>query len=514
MRRTAPDAFAVVSKGAAGEAVEAHANDPSSPAASNFAQRAVSGVLWTYVSFAGSKLLVFASTVILARLLAPAQFGEVGFALLVIAYLETIGDFGISSALIYERERPEQAANIAFVVSLATGVLWFAVAYACAPLVARFFDDAAVVPILRTISFVFIINALGNTHDALLRRKLEFKKRLAPDLAMAVLKGACSILLAVWGWGAWSLVWGQLIGATASTIALWIVVPWRPRWQFSREAMRRMLGYGGQVVSVNVIAAIVHDIDYVIVGRLGSVALGFYTLAYRTPELFITMIIWVVGKVAFPIYSRLQDDRPALRQAFLVTLRYLSLLTVPAGVGLAVLGGLFVSTFYGEQWQPTIATLQALSIAGCLRSLGSHAGDVYKATGRPDILVKLGVLRAAVLIPALIWGARYGIFGVAVAQIIVTGASTLVNLYVAGKIMEVSMRALLGEFKTAILSAAAMVVGLQLLLPVLKGSPKWIGLSAAVVAGGAIYVGVAWLVGRETIEQARAIVGSSLKKTQ
>ena len=273
-----------------------------------------------------------------------------------------------------------------------------------------------------------------------------------------------------------------------------------------------MLGYGGQIVSVNVVAALVHHVDYLIVGRLGSAALGYYTLAYRTPELFITMIIWVVGKVAFPVYSRLQDDRPALREAFLVTLRYLSLLTVPAGIGLAVLGGLFVSTFYGEKWTPTIPTLQALAVAGCLRSLGSHAGDVYKATGRPDILTKLGLLRAAVLIPSLIWGARYGIFGVAVAQIIVTGASTMLNLYVAGRMMDVPLMTLLSEFKTSVLAATAMVAGLQLLLPWLYDLPKWFGLIVAVVVGGGIYVAVAWLVGRETIEQARALVSSSLKK--
>jgi PST family polysaccharide transporter len=509
-RRSAADAFDETSTDALGEANQAGVDSPSP--SGDLARRAVHGVLWTYVSFAGSKLLVFVSTVILARLLAPAQFGEIGFALVVIAYLETIGDFGISSALIYERKRPEIAANVAFVVSLATGVLWFGLAYAFAPLVASFFAAPAVVPILQTLSFVFVINALGNTHDALLRRKLEFKKRLAPDLAMALLKGGCSIALAVLGWGVWSLVWGQLIGAAASTIALWLVVPWRPRWQFSREALRRMLGYGGQIVSVNVIAALVHHVDYIIVGRMGSVALGFYTLAYRTPELFITMIIWVVGKVAFPVYSRLQDDRPALREAFLVTLRYLSLLTVPAGIGLAVLGGLFVSTFYGEKWGEAIPTMQALAVAGCLRSLGSHAGDVYKATGRPDILTKLGLLRAAVLIPALIWGARYGIFGVAVAQIIVTGASTMLNLYVAGRMMEVPLTKLLLEFKTSVLAAAAMVAGLQLLLPWLYDLPKWFSLSAAIVVGGVIYVAVAWLVGRETIEQARAIITSSLKK--
>lgn len=477
------------------------------------ARLAVQGVLWTYVSFAGSKLLVFAATVVLARLLLPAEFGQVGFALLVISYIDTVGDFGVSSALIYERERPEEAADVAFLVSLATGALWFAVGFAAAPLVADFFNDPAVVPILRVTAFVFVINALGNTHDAILRRDLAFKKRLVPDFAMALLKGGCSIVLALAGWGVWSLVWGQLIGATAATVALWLTVPWRPRWRASWETARGMLSYGGQIVSVNMVSAVVHDADFVIVGRmLGGAALGLYSLAYRTPEFFITMVIWVIGKVTFPVYSKLRDDPPALRQAFLLTLRYLSLVTLPAGLGLAALGGLFVPAFYGERWVPAVGALQALAVAGALRSLGSHAGDVYKATGRPGILTKLGLLRAAVLIPAMIWGARHGIYGVAVAQVIVTAASTLLNLYVAGRVLGLSALSLLAEFKTAALSSAAMVAALALLIPLLGGTPKWLGLAAGVAAGAFVYVLTTWLVGRETVEQARAAVMTSLRR--
>jgi O-antigen/teichoic acid export membrane protein len=483
------------------------------PATGDVFARAVQGVVWTYASFAGSKLLVFASTVILARLLAPAEFGQIGFALLVISYLDTIGDLGVSAALIYERKRSEEAAHVAFVISLAMSVVWLVLAMVMAPLIAGFFKDPAVAPILRVLAWVFVITALGNTHDALLRRELAFKRRLIPDVARALLKGLCSVLLALLGWGVWSLVWGQLIGAAAATLALWIVVPWRPRWRVSGDLLRRMLRYGSQIVSVNVLAAIIHHVDYVIVGRvLGSAALGFYSMAYRLPEFFITMVIWVVGSIAFPTYSKLQDDRPALQRAFLVTLRYLSLLTVPTGVGLAALGTIVVSTFYGANWAPSIPVLQALAIAGCLRSLGSHAGDVYKAMGRPDILARVGLLRAVVLIPALVWGAQYGIVGVALAQLMVTGASTLLNLYIASEVLAMPLRTLLAEFKPTVLSSVAMLVGLQLLLPLLSGWPDVFSLVIAVVLGFGIYAASIWLTSREAVQQARATIVSSFSK--
>ncbi|MBI4468906.1 MAG: lipopolysaccharide biosynthesis protein [Acidobacteria bacterium] len=475
--------------------------------------RAVRSALWSYTSAAGSRLLVFASTVILARLLIPSEFGQVGFALLVISYLDTISDLGVTAALIYERKRSDEAANIAFIVSLTMGVLWLGLANVMAPLVAAFFKDPAVEPILRVMAWVFVITALGNTHDALLRRELAFKQRLIPDFSRALLKGLCSILLSLFGCGVWSLVWGQLMGAVAATLALWLVVPWRPRLAGSLDMARRMLRFGGQIVSVNVLAAVVHHVDYLIVGRLlGSAALGFYSMAYRIPEFFITMVIWAVSSVAFPAYSKLQEDPPALRRAFLATLRYLSLLTVPTGVGLAMLGSMVVSTLYGEQWAPSIPVLQALAIAGCLRSLGSHAGDIYKATGRPDILTKLALLRAVALIPALVWGAGFGIFGVALAQLAVTGASTLLSLCVASRILSIPIRNVLTELKPTLLSTVAMVFGLQLLQPVVSDWPNFLKLVVAVLSGFGIYAASTWFMSRDTLLRARTAIVSSFSK--
>ena len=266
--------------------------EPERPSANRVFAGAVRGLVWTYASFAGSKLLVFVATVILARLLMPADFGQVAFALVVISYLDTVGDLGISEALIYKQDRVEDAANITFIISLLTGAVWFLLILAMAPLAAAFFKDPACEPILRAMAWVFVITALGNTHDALLRRDLGFKQRAIPEFAQGLIKGIGSIVLALRGWGVWSLVWGHLIGAAVSTLALWLIVPWRPRWQFAWDLARRMLRYGGQIVSVNVLGAITHHVDYLIVGRiLGSAALGFYILAFRIPEVIITMII-------------------------------------------------------------------------------------------------------------------------------------------------------------------------------------------------------------------------------
>lgn len=495
---------------------ELGSSDNQEPTRPMIAHRAARGVLWTYLSFAGGKLLVFASTVVLARLLVPSQFGQVAFALLVISYLETVGDFGASSALIYEQVEKKAAANIAFLTSLGSAIGWFVIVYFTAPFIADFFNDPEVVPILRAMAWVFPITALGNVHDAILRKELDFGKRVIPDLASGAIKGLISILLAWYGWGAWSLVWGQVAGAAVTTFILWIVVPWRPSLTGSLALARRMFAYGSKIVSVNIVSAIVHDADYVVVGRvLGATALGLYTMAYKIPELTITMVIWVVGKVAFPVYAKLRDDPPALRAAFLSTLQYLSLLTVPVGVGLALLAGPFVGLFFGPAWIDAVPAMQALAVAGTVRSLGSHAGDVYKATNRADILVKLGIARAVILIPAMIWGAQFGIFGVAVAQVIVTAASTVVNLLIAGRVLQVSPLYLIAEFKNAAIGSLLMgvvVYTMSITLPEI--SPSAVRVAILVVTGAAVYAMYMLVFNRRVLHQAWSFMISAPKLTE
>jgi len=213
--------------------------------------------------------------------------------------------------------------------------------------------------------------------------------------------------------------------------------------------------------------------------------------------------------VTFPAYARFQDDRPSLQRAFLATLRYLSLVTIPAGIGIAVLARPLVLTLYGTTWQPSIPVLQALAIAAALRSLSSHAGDIYKATGRPDILTKVGLVRAVILIPALILGARFGIAGVAIAQTLVTAASTVLSLFIAGRILSISWSAMMEEVKPAALSAGVMLVSLAGLLAVTSDWTHDIGLVIAIGVGVSVYALCAWRMNPSVVKQVRTIVATS-----
>jgi len=402
--------------------------------------------VWAFAATAGTRVITLLGLTILARLLAPAEFGLLAFALVYITYAETIGDLGTATALIYWPERRDDAAQMTFVTNAVMGLLWCAITLALAPFIAAFFESPAAMPIIRVLAFGFVIKFLGNTHDALAQKDLRFRARAIPEVGLALTKAALSIALAAAGFGAWSLVWGHLGGLTLWTIGMWIIVPWRPRVAFPRDLFAPMLRYGRGIVGVNVLAAIVHHADLAIVGRmLGATALGLYQIAYKIPEATITVVMWVVSKVLFPAFAKLRGE-DELRAAYLKALTYVSIVTIPMAAGLCIAAKPVVRVFFGAKWLEAVPILQWLAVYAGLRSIGTHAGDILKATGRSGLLAKLGVLKAALLLPALVLAARVDVVTVAMTLAAVTAVTVAINIGVVMHILRFGIGEFLGAF--------------------------------------------------------------------
>ncbi|MGA1875731.1 MAG: oligosaccharide flippase family protein, partial [bacterium] len=426
---------------------------------------------------------------ILARLLVPEDFGLMTFGLLIIAYIETVGDFGISMALIYWPSRRNEAAQVTFIMNLIMGLVWLPFSWSLAPLVGQFFQNSSAVPILRALAFHFPIKALGNTHDALLRKDLKFRERLIPDIGMAMTKALIAVILAKLGFGVFSLVWGQLLGEGICTILTWIIVDWRPGLTMPLDLVRPMIAYGRYIVGVNILAAIVHHMDFVVVGKmLGAATLGFYQIAYKLPETTIVMIIRTTGKVLFPAYSKLKQGKSELRKGFTVTLRYVSILSVPIAIGFFLFAEPLVLTVFGQTWRESIPILRALGLAACFRSLGSHAGDIYKATGRTGLMMVLGVVKAIILIPALILAGRFGPAEVASALAMVLILTCTMNIGVVCHIIGIPVLSVLDALRPSVICSTIMTVSLLIYLKIFPGTLGLPGLIGGVGTGMVVYL--------------------------
>lgn len=461
--------------------------------------------VWAFLGTAGSRVVTLVGLALLARILAPGEFGLLAFAMVYITYAETIGDLGSGMALVYWPDRRDDAAQVTFVVNAVAGVLWCALTFAIAPWVADFFNAPNGAPIVRVLGLGFILKYLGNAHDALAQKDLRFRARFIPELALAAVKAAVSLVFAWLGYGAWSLVYGHLAGVGVSTILLWIVVPWRPKFRLPMDLVKPMLGYGRGIIIVNVLAAVTHHADLAVVGRfLGTTALGLYQMASKVPETTVVVLLWVVSKVLFPAFSKMHAQGESLRRPYLTASRYISSITIPAAAGLFLLSKPIVLIFLGPKWLAAAPILSALSIYTALRALSTHAGDVLKATGRAQLLARLAVLKAILIVPALLIGVRYDAVGVAVGLGIATALSTLITLVAASRIIGVSVPEILGASLPAFGASAVMAVPVYFWVRWSEThAPVIVQVAAGVAIGMAVYGAALALFDRDLIRRAR-----------
>jgi len=470
---------------------------------------AARAVLWNYASFASGKVLVLITMAVLARLLTPEDFGIVGFAVVAVAYLGMLKDMGLGAAVIQRRDDIEESAQTVYLLNLASGVILTTITALSAPLVARFFDEPLVTPILRVLAFTFVLEALGAIHIVLLKRNLDFRRKLIPDVGRAAVKGGVSIVAAVAGFGVWALVWGQIAGVMTGALLAWVVVPWRPRFEFHRRLMRPLLRFGVPLVITDIQYTIWLNLDYVIIGRmLGGVALGVYTLAYRLPELLIQSIWRVMAQAMFPVFSRIQDRSDLLRRGFLATIRYSQIIIVPLCVGLVITARPAVEVLFGDQWHAAIPVLQVMAVFSLVGSIGVNVGDVYKAIGRPDILAKLGVGEIVILVPALIAGAHYGgIVGVGWAHAAVALVDTCVRLVVARHFIGVGFRDVFEQMKPSLQAGAGLAVTALGALLITSGLAPLLQLLSTTLAGALAYLAVLYRTDRAAVRQMAAWLG-------
>jgi PST family polysaccharide transporter len=458
----------------------------------------IKGTAWNYLVFGLSKGVTFVTTVILARLLSPDEFGLMAIGLLVIGYLDTFGGLGMENVVIYRQDNTEYNANVAFTIGIIFDVIISAVTFLCAPWVAAFFKEPRVTDILRVLSLVFIIWGMGDIHAARLKKEMQFRQTLLPEFGKAAAKAVVSIGMAFAGFGVWSLVWGQVAANIAASTLYWIVYRWRPRLTLDFKTSRQLVSYSSQTVLSEFMGAIQGNIDYLIVGkRLGPDNLGFYTMAFRVPELLIINTCYIVSNALFPAYARLQNDLDALRKGFLLTLRYIAIYTVPVGVGLFLITPEIVDVLFGQKWAPAIPVMQAISLYAVIYSLSFNAGDIYKAIGRPDLMNILGLFKLGVVIPLLWVAGGYNIYYVGLAQVAAHSILTVVRFLVIRSVIKLRWREIFSALQPAVTSTLAMFVCTYAFHLWLKNLPSLLSLILLPLVGGVVYAAALWLTNRE-----------------
>ena len=424
-----------------------------------FRRKVAAGVGWTFVSAVSVRLMQFAVTIALARLLAPAQFGLFALAMMVITAVTLFRDLGLGQALIYHKTDVRRDAETTFVIASAFGLAAWAAVYAASPLVAALFGNNALIWPLRLMSFSVVISSLATVPSVLLEKELEFRKRAMPEFAMGLSYATVSILFAVAGMGVWSLVAGHIASTAASAAVAWRVSGWKPSVSFHRESARRILAYGRPLMAASLFFFVFFYIDNAAIGKwLGVTILGYYSLAFTICNIPATNITHVVNRVMYPAYSKLNEDVSAVKEAYMRTVKSVALLSFPIGIWVCLAAGDFVVGFFGDKWRPAVPLFRVLAFYGTIRSIGSTTSSIFMALGQPKWVYRLSSLQLTIAVPLVYPAAmRYGAYGVAILFASAYTAGASLGLWKAARMLGLSAREFGGMFKSTLVAAPIAV---------------------------------------------------------
>jgi lipopolysaccharide exporter len=377
------------------------------------------GLFWSAASLLGNRAVNFLSLLALAWLLTPGEFGVAAAVFVFLSFIELGSDLGMKATVVYEQEEGVTArVQSAFTLNLLIAIALCGLAVLAAPLVAGFFRMEDHVGLFRLGALSLLLTGLGNIHDSLLLRGMDFKRRTLPQLSRAVVRAAVSIVLAATGSGAEALVIGLLAGSAAWTVVQWVVSPFRPTFELDLGVVRSMAGYGSAAALLEVLAVTNNRADAAVIGRvLSERALGLYTIAFRVPELVIETVAWNTSQVAFPALSRKRvSDRADLARATLRIVRFQALYALPVAAGLALVATPLLSVMLPSEWESAGGVMAAIAVMTGISAVVFPLGDVFKALGRQRVLVALNLVQLPLLVGSIVAAAPAGIVAVAWAR--------------------------------------------------------------------------------------------------
>jgi len=283
-------------------------------------EQAATGLKWSAASQGSRQGVQLLTTLVLARLLHPSDFGLLGMAMIVIGFVMLFRDLGTSAAVIQKKDLNEEILSSVFWANVFIGIAITIALYVSAHWVAAFFKDPRLTPIVKILSFSFLFACLGILQQSLLERVLAFPRLARIEIASTLVGSVVGISMALLGFGVYSLVYQSLSTILVNTVLLWIFGRWRPRFVFRWQVLGEIGGYSANLTAFSVLNYFTRSADYFLVGRfLGAQALGYYTLAYRLLIFPLQSISVMIGRVVFPVYSQLQDYEERFQREFLKT---------------------------------------------------------------------------------------------------------------------------------------------------------------------------------------------------
>ena len=383
-------------------------------ASGDFKRKSVRGGAATILGQGVSMALQIGTTVILARLLSPTDYGLQSMVITLTGFVALFKDAGLSVATVQRETLTHEEISTLFWINLALGAFLTVVVAASGPFLAAFYKEPRLVPVAVASGTIFFFNSLAVQHRALLDRAMRFTTSVKIDIICSAIGALIAVVMAALGFGYWALICQSISLTIVGTAAVWIAMPWLPGRPSRVSGLRSMMRFGGTVTLNSFVVYLAYNTEKVLLGRFwGAAALGIYGRAYQLANLPVQQLIGAAGSVAFPVLSRMQSDAQRLCRSFLKALSLIVSLTIPVVISCAVFANEIVFVVLGQKWSGTAVVLQLLAPTVLVFALVNPFSWFLRATGRVGRSLKTALLICPVVILGIVLGLRHGPPGVA-----------------------------------------------------------------------------------------------------
>lgn len=476
----------------------------------SYKETAKSSFSWSILMQLATQAINFIVSVILARLLFPADFGVIGIVAIFMNVGRTLLDGGLASSLIRSIEVDDEDYSTVFFINLIASFSLYAIIFVFSPIIADFFNQESLVLLLRIYGVVILIGGFSMVQSVRLNKNLQFKTQFILQIPSLIISAIVGIWMAINGYGVWSLVYKEIVFTLLGTLLLWYYSKWKPSLSLNTLKLKTHWRYAWKILITEILSIVFNDLYKVFIGKIFSIhQLGLFTRARSLQELPSNIIFNAINRVMFPLLSSIQEDENNLKIVYRQIVSSVSYFVIPLLSLMAILAEPLIELLLTDKWLEMIPFFQVLIIAGLVSPLQSYLINICKVKGRSDLVLKISFFEYSLIILLIIPSIWFGILWLLWSIVFVSFIKTFVTGIIAGKLIKYTLKEQLGDlFQTLLLTIVSSIVscGALLILNIKNDLNLIIELIIPSMVFAIIYFGVSYLISNQIFVQFKSYV--------
>ena len=471
----------------------------------------ISNLVWRFAERCGAQLVSFIVSIVLARILAPEDYGTIALVTVFTAILQVFVDSGLGTALIQKKDADEIDFSSVFYFNFVVCLILYLGMFAAAPFIADFYGDVTLVPVIRILSLTIVISGVKGIQQAYVSRNMLFKRFFFSTIGGTIFSAVLGIAMAYAGFGIWALVAQQLSNTFIDTLILWITVRWRPTKSFSWTRLKYLLSFGWKLLVSSLLDTAYNNLRNLIIGKMYSSSdLAFYNQGDKFPKVIVTNINASIDSVLLPTMSSAQDDKERVKQMTRRAIKTSTYVMAPLMMGLAFCAEPIVSLVLTDKWLPCVPFLRIFCITYMFWPVHTANLNAINAMGRSDWFLRLEIIKKIMGMTILLSTMWFGVMAMAYSLLLSSVLSQIINSWPNRKLLGYGYLEQVRDFAPGVL--LAVIMGICVYFISFLHLSTIVTLLIQFIVGAAIYIGVSAILKLEEFEYLLGMVKSFLKK--